>query len=300
MQTAFRTETYDCHSPYNKPQIAVQPGEEFIAETELASGGWLHSLSDIWTPEKTSAHNPTVVIAVEGAKPGDLLAVDILDIVPDSLGYTGFIGSPTGLPERIFPAEYGLNSKTVRIADGFILWSDALKLPVRPMIGTLGTAPAEEALANIKGGPHGGNMDIQEVRSGTTVYLPVFVPGALLHVGDAHALQGDGEICGAGGIECRAAARLRARIVEKPKGMRCVRMEDETHIMAASCDRSVTESFEAAAGELLSWMVDGFGFAAKEAYLLMGQVMEARCTQFVNPTFSYICKMPKQALARKG
>jgi len=296
MQRALRTKTYNHHSPHNKPQITVKPGETFIAETELCTGGWLHALSDTWSPEKTCALNPTVVIAVEGANPCDVLAVDILDIIPDAIGYTGFLSDPTGLPMQIYPHDYGLNTKTVRIADGLIHWSDTQTLTAHPMIGTLGTAPAEETLSNTKGGPHGGNMDIQEVRSGTTVYLPVSVPGALLHVGDAHALQGDGEICGAGGIECRAVVHLRVRLVEKPPRMRCVRLEDETHIMAASCGRSVEGAFQEAAGELLSWMVEGFGFTAEEAYLLMGQVLEARCTQFVNPTFTYVCKMAKGVL----
>jgi amidase len=127
----------------------------------------------------------------------------------------------------------------------------------------------------------------------------VEVPGALLHVGDVHALQGDGEICGAGGIECASIVRLRARIVRRPPSLRCVRMENEAYIMAASCGRDVGESFRQAAGELLDWIVTDYGFTAEETYLLMGQVMEARATQFVNPTTSYLCKMPKAVLTRR-
>lgn len=298
MQRASRAVTYNHHSPHNPPQITVAPGEVFLAETELCTGNWLHSLEDTWTPDKTCALNPTVVIAVDGACPGDLLAVDILEIIPEPVGYTGFITRPHTLPTRIRAHDYGLNTRTVRIDKDVIHWSERIKLPVRPMIGTLGTAPAEETLSNAKGGPHGGNMDIQEVCAGTTVYLPVSVPGALLHVGDAHALQGDGEICGSGGIECAATARLRARLVKRPPALRCVRMEDEAYVMAASCGRDVNESFQEAAGELLAWIVEDYGFSVEEAYLLMGQVMEARATQFVNPTTTYLCKMPKAILTR--
>ena len=296
MQTAHRTITYNHHSPSNSPQITVKPGEAFIAETELCTGNWLNDLGVTWTPDKTCALNPTVVIAVEGAMPGDQLAVDILEVVPDKLGYTGFITTPHTLPTQICAHDYGLNTKTLRIEDGFVHWSDRIRLPIRPMIGTIGTAPAEETLSNAKGGIHGGNMDVQEVCPGTTVYLPVAVPGALLHVGDAHALQGDGEICGSGGIECRATTRLRVRLVKNPAPMKCVRMENDDYVMTVACGRDVNESFHEAAGELLQWIAQDYGYSLEEAFLLMGQVMEARVTQFVNPTTTYICKMPKAVL----
>lgn len=299
MLTAGRGTTYDFHSRHNEPQITVQPGQEFLAETELCTGGWLLSQDDAWTPDKTSALNPTVVIAVQGAQPGDLLAVDILEITPDSLGYTGFVNASNPLASRILPRDWGLNVKTVRIDHQHVHWSDCLKLPLAPMIGTLGTAPKQETLSNAKGGPHGGNMDVQEVRAGSTVYLPVEVEGALLHVGDAHALQGDGEINCSGGIECRAVVRLRTRLMKRPPVYRCVRIEDEKYLMTVACERTPEESFHTAAEQMMQWMADEYAFTLPDAYLLMGQVMEARCTQFVNPTSSYICKMPKGVLPKE-
>jgi acetamidase/formamidase len=89
----------------------------------------------------------------------------------------------------------------VEIHDGFIHWSETLKLRVRPMIGCVGVAPARERINNSWAGYWGGNFDAQEVTTGATVILGVNVEGALLHIGDMHAIQGDGEICGAGGIE---------------------------------------------------------------------------------------------------
>ena len=297
MQTAYRAHTYGEHSKNNQPQITVKPGEEFIADTQIASGGdWLHSIDDLWSSEKNVGCNPTVCVAVEGAAPGGLLAVDILDITPDALGYTAYSGGG-GLPSAIWPGnDWGINTRTVRIEGRFVHWDDKLKLPIRPMIGTLGTAPAGEPIHNSCGGRHGGNMDIQEVRAGTTVYLPIEVPGALLHIGDAHAIQGDGEINGAGGIECGSTARLRVRLLEKPRNMRYVRMEDAEYIMTAACEKTTDESFYAASREMIEWMTESYGFEARDAYLLMGQVLEARVTQYVNPTRSYIVKMPKWAL----
>lgn len=299
MKTVRRNITYNVHSPYNQPQISVEPGEEFLAETELCTGGWLHSAEDKWTPEKSCAVNPTVCVAIKGARPGDMLAVEILDITLDNLGYTGFDSALNPLANKIHFCDWGINVNTVRIDDDCIHWSDKLKLPVRPMIGTLGTAPREETLSNAKAGPHGGNMDVQEVCIGSTVYLPIEVEGALLHIGDVHALQGDGEINGSGGIECRSIVKLRVQLMKRPEQFHCVRIENEDYIMTVGCERSLEESIYKASAQLLQWMVEEYYFTVHEAYLLMGQVMEARSTQFVNPTYSYICKIAKQYLIPK-
>jgi len=195
------------HSRYNEPSLAVGPGETFVVETELCTGGWLNSIEDQWTQEKSSRPNPTVCIAVKGARPGDALAVTIEDIRPDELGYTGFAPGMNPFPDWIRQKEWGTVTKTVRIRDGFIEWDDNLRLPTLPMIGTIGVAPDFNVFDNSWPGQHGGNMDVQEVRACATVYLPVYVPDALLHVGDVHAIQGDGEINCGGGIECRSEVR---------------------------------------------------------------------------------------------
>ncbi len=318
MKTARREKTYDIHSRHNEPQFIVAPGEEFLAETELATGGWLHSVDDAWSPDKTCALNPTVCVAVDGAIPGGILAVHIHNILPEPVGYTGFDNDMNPLARLIAHHEWPLTAKTVEIKDGFIHWNtraatgsthtDAnaasprlhasrdLKIPARPMIGTLGTAPSGEMPGNAFGGRHGGNMDVQEVRAGSTVFLPVEVAGAILHIGDVHAVQGDGEINCAGGVECRAVVRLSVENLPRPDGMIWPRIEDDDHIMAVACCKTAEESFQCAAGELLRWLTNGYDMTESEAYLLMGQVMEARCTQFVNPTRSYICKMAKKYL----
>jgi len=296
MKTALRSIVYEEHSVLNTPQITVMPHEIFMAETEMNSGGWLLSEDETWAPKKSRATNPAVCIGIEGASPGDMLAVEIIDIIPDKLGYTGFFGDNAVLPNRIKIADWGLNTKTVKIENGIIHWSDAIKLPACPMIGVLGTAPKTESLKNTRGGPHGGNMDVQEVCAGSIVYLPVETEGALLHIGDVHALQGDGEINGAGGIECRSTVKMKAWLMKRPKNFLCARIEDKTHIMTVACERTAEESFYTATEQLIQWMVDDYKFSLHEAYLFLGQVMEARCTQFVNPTSSYICKIAKKYL----
>jgi len=296
MQALSRTITYNLHSRNNPSQLTVKPGEIFLAETELCTGSWLNSINDTWTPDKSNASNPTVCVAIEGARPGDMLAVEIIKVVPDKVGYTGFDNNPNSLANKILKRDWGLNVKTVAICDKYVHWSNRLKLPVSPMVGTIGTAPSDKDIRNIYAGPHGGNLDVQEVAAGSTVFLPVEVEGALLHIGDAHALQGDGEINGSGGIECRAEVTLRAEIMPRPQNFRCVRIENADYIMTVGCEPDINASFMLACEQMISWMVDDYGFSIEEAYLLMGQVMQARNTQFVNPTSSYICKMPKNFL----
>jgi amidase len=296
MKTATKDRLSYLHSPHSEPAITVEPGEIFRVETELCTGSWLQKAEDRFDPNNRSPGNPTVVVKIAGALPGERLAVEILDIKLGPLGYTGFQDTPNSVARLIYNRDWGLTTRTVRIENNEVLWSNRLRLPVKPMIGTLGTAPATESLSNTKAGPHGGNMDAQEVTVDSTVYLPVAVPGALLHIGDCHAIQGDGEINNGGGIECRATVTLRTSRVQKPARTNCVRIENDTHIMAIACERSLEESFYLASRELFCWLVDSYDFSEEEAYLLMGQIMEARCTQFVNPTRTYICKLPRKFL----
>ena len=300
MKILERDVTYNTHSRFNEPGICVDPGEIFIAKTELNSGPWLKSAKSAYGGNKGTGGNRVVVAKINGVEAGDTIAVKIIAIKPDDLGYTGFNSIESRLSQQIWPENnWGRNIKIVKIEDGHIIWDDFLKIPVKPMIGVLGTAPEKEILLNACGGRHGGNMDVNEVRAGSTVYLNTFTDGALLHIGDVHAIQGDGEINHAGGIECRAEITLKVDILRKKKNNNWIRIEDDDHIMTVACLGSVEDSFYAAANELITWMTEDFGFLPIEAYYLMGQVMEARCTQFVNPTRSYICKMPKKYLLKK-
>ena len=295
---SFGHETvYTTHSRLNIPSVTVTPGEVFEIHTELNTGTWLKSIDDTYARGKPDSSLPCICIAVEGAEPGDSIAVKLLSLIPDNLGFTGFDGSGRGgLFTLIDPMPWGLTTKTVKIEEGYIHWSDNLKIPIAPMIGVIGTAPAKEELANAKAGPYGGNMDVQEVTTGATIYLPVAVPGALLHVGDVHAIQGDGELCGSGGVECRATVQLQIEVIKQVPPREAVRMENDEYIISVCCGRSVEEMFYKAAADMLQWLKSDFGFSREEAYMLMAQVMEARATQFVNPTRTYLCKMPKKYL----
>lgn len=288
--------TYCEHSRYNTPTLTIPAGATFVAETELCSGDWLQSIDDRWEPGIGFGPNPAVVVEITGAGPGDMLAVHVDDIQVDELGYTGFGPGRNPFPDWIRHVEWGTVTRTVRIRDGFVEWSDDLRLPVQPMIGTLGTAPAIEVFSNAWPGRHGGNLDAQEVCAGATLYVPVNVPGALLHIGDVHAIQGDGEINCGGGIECRAVVTLTVQTESMPARMSWPRIENETHLIAVGCARPAEDAFRIATEQLVYWLADDHGMDERDAFLLLGQVLEARCTQFVNPIYTYVAKINRKYL----
>jgi amidase len=187
------TPVFDRRSP---PVARVEPGEVFWVETEDSRGGRTRVLEHT-TPEYLLAMrqrgyygNPvTGPIFVEGARPGDTLAVRILEQICDNVGYMGY------WPHLFHLEDFFEKPSTVlcEIRDGkAVVFSPDIEIPVRPVIGTIGVAPAMEAILSGGMGRHCGNVDVQEICAGSTVYLPVNVEGALLCLGDCHAIQSDG------------------------------------------------------------------------------------------------------------
>jgi acetamidase/formamidase len=310
---------------HNPVTLHVQPGEEFEIQTQLNRGPWLDDhpdgealrakLNDHLSAEPgptlrnssvpwflayglPSGNPSSGCIYVEGAKAGDMLLVHIGEIVLDPTGYTQFGGNTGAAPGWFGPTALGSHHRVVEIRDGVIDWSEKLKLPVKPMLGTIGVAPARERFGNNWGGYWGGNMDVQEVTTGTTVMLGVNVDGALLHVGDMHALQGDGEICGAGGIEASGRVRMRVELQSRPESLFWPRLNNKTHLAVVAMARPLEDAFRYALEGLVLWLEDEYGLPRGDAFLLLGQVLEARCTAIVNPTYTYIAKIAKAYLPK--
>ena len=169
MRTAGREKVYITHGRDNQASLTVAPGETFAVETELCSGPWLQTIVDQYEPDNTVSPNPAVVISVASAKPGDCLAVRILGIDVDQLGYTGFVSPANPLARLILDQDWGRNTRTLAIEDGEIIWNDHLRIPIRPMIGTLGTAPDREVPAF----PRAGRGDRLTLRPAPST-LPFF------------------------------------------------------------------------------------------------------------------------------
>lgn len=278
----------------------VKPGEVFEVETELNIGGHLITglddklcLSDVTLPFVNPATGP---ILIRDAKPGDMLTVEVIHVGVHGLGYTALWPGIGIFPDWVRREEFGIQNRNVRVEDGIVHWSDTLKLEAKPMIGVIGVAPVAGGVLTIDNGTHGGNLDIQEVTNGNKVMFPVFQGGAYLYCGDVHALQGDAECNGMGAIEIRGHLRLRVTLSPAPKRLNWPRIETPTHICTVGCARPLDDALRIAFEEMVYWLEESYGMTAPEAYMLLGQIAEARCTQMVNPKYTYVCKVDKRYL----
>jgi amidase len=290
-------------APTHEPVVSVQPGQRVRVETELNIGDHLRELDDQFDISMAAPpflNGATGPIQISGSTAADMLVVDIeqMELVPP-----GFSAVAPGLwpfLDQASTRDAGVPNRVVDVRDGNVIWDEHTRIPIRPMVGVIGTAPALEAISTMDCGPHGGNMDVQEFGPGTRVYLPVAVDGALLYVGDCHAVQGDGELCGLGAVEIRSHVTMRLDLAPRPVAMKWPRFEDERHIGVVACARPLEDAFRIAVQELARWLADDFGFSLADAVLLLGQVAEARCTQMVNPHFTYVCKISKRYLEHQS
>src|SRR5258708_37737482 len=180
------------------PFIAsVEPGETFVVECAItANDGTIRHLgqqlteADVTFPFVNGATGP---IEVRGAKVGDVLRVEIVKMELGNLGFTALWPGIGMFPDWVRRKEFGRQTRVVEVGDGVVHWSKHVKLPIKPMIGVIAVAPVHGAVLTVDNGPHGGNLDVQEITSSNTVFLRVNKHGAHLFLADCHAIQGDGE-----------------------------------------------------------------------------------------------------------
>lgn len=292
MRTILKDIVYNFNDKTNRPSAYVDPGKPFVIETELSTGPWLRTIDDKWSPEKTLANNPCGCLYVNGAKPGDALAVRIIDIRPGPLGHMALETHESVFPELAESIFGELFSETVAVVNGFVHISPTIRLPVRPMIGCLSTTLPGARRSHILAGPYGGNMDVQEVCAGAVVYLPVYVEGALLNVGDVHARMSDGEISA---VEVWSEVAMSVDIERPLSPLRWPRIENDKYIITVACAATERRAFELAFGCLLDWVTERYGATKREAYMALAAAMEARCTVYLNPFLhTYVCKIDKR------
>jgi acetamidase/formamidase len=255
--------------------------------------------------------NPLVgPVYVEGAEPGDALAVHIEKIALNrntawSAQNTHF-GSLTGeqvgrellinepLEARPFHYDVDLERMVATIA---LEKSRQTRIEVllHPFIGSIGVAPRWGRVENtLTPGEFGGKMDCVETRAGTTLYLPVWARGAYLEFGDVHAAQGDGEICGTA-IEISAEVTLRVE-VQKNRRFDWPRLEDVDYLMTTGSLQSLMDAVRLANVEMLKWLVSDYGFDKWEAWQVMSQVSTMRIGNVVDPCYTVVVKFPKRVV----
>ncbi len=278
----------------NAPAMVVEAGEVFRVQTEDCYSGHLRTRQDTFTKDMWSTVNPaTGPIYIRGAKPGAILRVDIRDIRTRKWAVMCVEEGAGALAHRL----EGVETTIHPIRGSTLHYSRALKLRVEPMIGVIGTAPAKGSVLNGTPGEHGGNMDCRDIRAGSAVFLPIYHEGALLALGDVHALMGDGEvvICGA---ETSGEITLSAQAVKGAIPTPCVETDESVLFIGSAktlerCEKMVLEKAH-------HFLTQFMRLRPNEAGRIMSLVGQLQVCQVVDPLKTMKFVLPKAVLAGLG
>jgi acetamidase/formamidase len=277
------------HSHWNAdlpPRLTIDPGDTVHFECQDSSGAQVYpamTVDEFQNIDRSLIHALTGPIAIRGAQPGDVLQIDVLAVNHKGWGWSSVIPGLGFLKQRfadpfLFHWTLG-NNTSLSLAPAV--------LPLRPFCGIMGVAPAERGEFRTRPpGVFGGNMDVRELATGATLYLPVQQPGALFSCGDAHAAQGDGEVC-INGIECPADASLRFHL-HKHQALAGPLVESapsddhgpswlivESHTDALTAAQNTTD-------RMVDFLVSNWKFEPVHAYLLCSVAMKLQISQVVN------------------
>lgn len=302
--TEERQGTYHyVYGPYAEPVLSIAPGDVVVAETLDAFGGRIRTERDrpserLDVPFLNPQCGP---IAVAGAEKGDVLCVSIRSITPrgpQPVGTTALITEFGGLvatsatallnpplPERV---------KKMAVTEQGIRFNERITLPYEPFIGTLGVSPQIEAVSSLQPDYWGGNMDLPDVAPGAIVYFPVHHRDAYLYLGDCHATQGDGELCGVA-VEIPSTTTVQVDLI-KNWPIAWPRLETEDIIMTIGSARPMEDAARIAYRELTRWLVADYGFEQTEAYFFLTQAGRVRLGNMVDPKYTIGASVLKRYL----
>jgi amidase len=296
---SFQPTHYHTAIGSHEPVLRIGDGDTVVTTTVDAMG------KDASDTQVTSGENPqTGPFYVAGAAPGDTLLVQLDRISPNrAIGYAGSVVATNvvdpnyvrELPEGGL-AEWRVDSErgtATLIKPETKLGNFAI--PLAPMLGCFGVAPPRgQAISTATSAEHGGNMDYRGFVAGVAVYFPVFVPGALLHVGDGHATQGDGEIVGTG-IEISMEVQFTVQVIKR-KRIGWPRGENAEYIFTVGNARPLDQAVQHATTEMLHWLKEDYELDTTSASLLLGQCVEYDLGNVFDPAYTMVCKVRKALL----
>ena len=292
------------YGPYADPVLKIKPGDIVVAETKDAFEGKIKKEGDSPTALLNVPFlNPQCgPIAVEGAEKGDVLAVHIHSIKPrgpQPVGTTALIPEFGGLvgtthtavlneplPERV---------KKMDVTEEGIKFNSRITLPYEPFIGTLGVSPEIEAVTSLQPDYWGGNMDLPDVAPGAIVYFPVHHKDAYLYLGDCHATQGDGELCGVA-VEIASTTTIQVDLIKNWR-IAWPRLENERLIMTIGSTRPMEDAARIAYRELINWLVSDYKWDKYEAYFFLTQAGRVRLGNMVDPKYTLGASILKRYLS---
>jgi len=295
---------YNTYSFAHPPALRIKPGDRVVTKTIDAGGV-------DWNGKTVGAGpNPqTGPFYVEGAEPGDMLVVRIEKLETNrAMAYSSSLLAPYAVDPGAIAARVDREPRrttwTIDKARGSArldqpdIQPGGIELPLKPMLGCIGTAPArKEAISTAAPGAFGGNMDFASMGQGVTLMLPVNEPGALLFLGDGHARQGEGEVAGTG-LETSLDVEFSVDLVKKT-AIGWPRLETDTHLMVLGSARPLIEAFQHATTELHKWLMVDYGMTERGAQTLMGQATEYEIANVVDPNFTVVAKIRKTMLPRR-
>jgi len=292
---------YGTYSAAEPPVLHIFPGDTVNTRTMDAQGRDAHA-----TRHGTGGDANTGPFYVEGALPGDTLVVHLLKVqVNKPVGRQG-----SRFNQHVVTQAYALATTYDPSFNGMWQQDPAkmiatlppspglphLTIPLKPMLGCISVAPpGEEQDTGTDLGPYGGNMDYNDNVAGATLYFPVFHPGALLGMGDAHGAMGDGEVVGTG-LETSADVTFSVDVIRGYSTPQ-VRAETRDYLISFGVSGSVPDSIQLATTQLAEWIKHDYHLTDSEVALFLGDVMQYDITELVDPHFNVVAKVPKSALA---
>lgn len=281
-------------SAINDPIEYVNLGETFIVQTRKPG-----IPDEVFEKDYSDGKYPDRILSITGpiyvkdAEPGDILEISIENIELEEEGKM-WMGQWMGILMDEVDKPY---LKKVRVKDNTVYFTDKITFPVRPMIGTLGVAPAEGEIACLYPGVHGGNMDVPSVAPGNKLYLPVQVKGALLAVGDVHAAMGDGELFGTG-IEIGSKVTMAVSII-KGKRLKHPMVETPNSYEIIVSNKDIIEATKEATRQMIFFLQEELGLDFDEAFALTGQLANLKFGQVVNPIYTISIEIDKIVFGEK-
>ncbi len=288
MKKICSSEVIYAFSPVMTPVETVEPGEVIVFETLDALGGQIKTEQDTANLDFSKVNPATGPVFVKGATAGKTLKIKILDI---EIADKGVIVSEEGfgvLPELT----KGFKVKILQIDDGLIHFGN-LRLPVDPMIGVIGVAPNKDEFPTGTAHKHGGNMDTKQIKTGSTLYLPIFQEGALLALGDVHALMADGEVC-VSACEVGAKVMVMVDIVDQKTQWPMIETKEGYFIVVSLPD--IEQAIIEVTAQAVSFLSDMLKISTVDAYMLASLVVDIQISQLVDPNKTAKAFIPKSVL----
>ncbi len=275
--------THNKFSAAIPPAITVPSGAVIEAHTQEATGGQLSlgsTVSDLKAVNVDLIHALTGPVYVEGAAPGDTLAVTLIELEPGDWGWTGVwpdFGFLVGEESHLDIKTYALDKETNTVE-----FAEGIRIPLQPFAGVMGVAPAtDEMLSTIPPRANGGNLDDRNLVAGTTVYFPVFVEGALFSIGDTHAVQGMGEV-GGSAVEVPMRIVYRVEVIKGGRELPEPQYETDAYYATTGFAPTIDEAAKKATRYMIDHIVAEYGLSRSDAYMLCSLACDLKIAEVVD------------------